>query len=64
MRCIRGICPKYTAPNTPSHNPIAEKSNGLLGNMPKAMLLESKLPYEFWAEGMNYRALILSLNLI
>lgn len=57
-----GIVWESTAPYTPQQNGVSEKTNRTLMNMVRAMLNESSVPLEFWAEAVitvsseHYRA--------
>lgn len=47
-----GISVEYTAPYTPEHNAISERSWRTLDTMKDAMLADSQLPKEFWGDAM------------
>ena len=49
----QGTSLEYSVPYTPEHNAISERSWRTLRTMKDAMLLDSKLPNQFWAEAMD-----------
>jgi hypothetical protein len=61
---VRNSCSKHgiqfsmTAPASPSQNPFSERMNRTIQEGAKAMLNQSNLPAQFWAEAMNHFVLI------
>ena len=47
-----------TVPKTPEQNGVAERLNRTLVEMTRSMLLDSKLPHNFWAEALATAAYI------
>jgi len=50
----QGINHTTTLPETPQHNPIAERANRTIFESARAMLVHSKLPKEFWSDAVLY----------
>lgn len=48
----------YSTANTPQHNPIAERMNGKLQEMSRAMLSHAKAPMNLWGEAILYAAFV------
>ena len=48
-----GICHECTIPKTPEQNGVAERLNRTLVESAHSMLLDAKLPHEFWAEAIS-----------
>ena len=53
----KGIRFTFTTTNTPAHNGVAERMNGVLMEMARAMMLECNAPIRLWGEAMHYEAL-------
>ena len=54
----KGIRFTFTTTNTPAHNGVAERMNGVLMEMARAMMLECNAPIRLWGEAMSYAAFI------
>jgi Reverse transcriptase (RNA-dependent DNA polymerase)/Pol polyprotein, beta-barrel domain/GAG-pre-integrase domain len=48
----------YTTANTPQHNGIVERMNGVLMESARAMLVHCAAPLSLWGEAINYAAFI------
>ena len=48
-----GIRHKLTVPKTPQQNGVAERLNRMLVETARSMLLDAKLPKQFWAEAIS-----------
>lgn len=48
-----GIRREFTTPHIPQQNGVAERMNRTLVEMARCMLIQSKLPIQFWAEAVN-----------
>ena len=48
-----GIRHEYTIPKTPKQNGVAERLNRTLVESARSMLLDARLPHEFWAEAVS-----------
>lgn len=48
-----GIQSQFTAPDSPEFNGVSERLNRTLADKVRALLLQSNLPLEFWAESMR-----------
>ena len=57
----KGVVMEFTSSYTPEQNFIAERSWRTLDTMKDAMLVDSKLPREFWAEAMATAAYLKNL---
>ena len=51
-----GIRHELTVPKTPEQNGVAERLNRTLVETTRAMLLDAKLPHDFWAEAISTTA--------
>ena len=51
-----GVRHELTVPKTPEQNGVAERLNRTLVETTRAMLLDAKLPHEFWAEAISTAA--------
>ncbi|XP_035844472.1 uncharacterized protein LOC118491109 [Helianthus annuus] len=49
----RGILQEFSAPYTPQQNGVAERKNRTLIETARTMLVDSKLPVNFWAEAVS-----------
>ena len=54
----KGIQLTYTTANSPFHNGIAERMNGALMEMARAMMIHAGAPLELWGEAITYAAFI------
>lgn len=48
----------YTTANTPQHNGIVERMNGILMEIARAMLVHAGAPVSLWGEALNYAAFV------
>ena len=48
-----GIRHKRTIPKTPQQNGVSERMNRTLVKTVRSMLVDAKLPHEFWAEALS-----------
>ncbi|KAI5334598.1 hypothetical protein L3X38_024731 [Prunus dulcis] len=48
-----GIERQLTTPYTPQQNGVAERKNRTIVEMAKCLMLEKKIPFDFWAEAVN-----------
>ena len=48
-----GIMQQFTVPHTPQQNGVAERKNGTIVGVAKAMLYDQDLPRYLWAEACN-----------
>ena len=55
-----GIKRQLTAAYTPQQNEVVERKNRTIMNMVQSMLLEKKLPKNFWPEAVNWTVHILN----
>ncbi|KAI5342994.1 hypothetical protein L3X38_010870 [Prunus dulcis] len=55
-----GIERQLTTPYTPQKNGVAERKNRTIVEMAKCLLLEKKIPLDFWAEAVNISVYILN----
>ncbi|CAL9001551.1 unnamed protein product [Prunus brigantina] len=51
---------QLTTPYTPQQNGVAERKNRTIVEMAKCMMLEKKIPFEFWAEAVNTSVYVLN----
>ncbi|CAL9001225.1 unnamed protein product [Prunus brigantina] len=51
---------QLTTPYTAQQNGVAERKNRTIVEMAKCMMLEKKIPFEFWAEAVNTSVYILN----
>ena len=54
----KGIQLNYTTANSPFHNGIAERMNGVLLEMARAMMIHASAPLDLWGEAITYSAFI------
>lgn len=47
-----GVRPELTIPHNPEQNGVAECMNRMLVETARSMLVNSNLPYSFWAEAL------------
>ncbi|CAL2265939.1 unnamed protein product [Prunus armeniaca] len=55
-----GIERQLTTPYTPQQNGVAERKNRTIVEMAKCLMLEKKIPFDFWAEAVNISVYILN----
>ncbi|KAI5344111.1 hypothetical protein L3X38_011988 [Prunus dulcis] len=55
-----GIERQLTTPYTPQQNGVAERKNRTIVEMAKCLMLEKKIPFDFWAEAVNTSVYILN----
>ncbi|KAI5314779.1 hypothetical protein L3X38_043955 [Prunus dulcis] len=55
-----GIERQLTTPYTPQQNGVAKRKNRTIVEMAKCLLLEKKIPFDFWAEAVNISMYILN----
>ncbi|CAL2271591.1 unnamed protein product [Prunus armeniaca] len=55
-----GIERQLTTPYTPQQNGVAERKNRTIVEMAKCLMLEKKIPFDFWAEAVNISMYILN----
>ncbi|KAM2961184.1 hypothetical protein FF1_030791 [Malus domestica] len=55
-----GLERQLTTPYTPQQNGVAERKNRTIVEMAKCLMLEKKVPLEFWAEAVNTSVYILN----
>ncbi|KAI5329472.1 hypothetical protein L3X38_028869 [Prunus dulcis] len=55
-----GIERQLTTPYTPQQNGVVERKNRTIVEMAKRLLLEKKIPLDFWAEAVNISVYILN----
>ena len=48
-----GIRHEYTIPKTPEQNSVSERMNRTLLELVRIMLVDSGLPYKFWADALS-----------
>ncbi|BBG96388.1 hypothetical protein Prudu_005179 [Prunus dulcis] len=51
---------QLTTPYTPQQNGVAERKNRTIVEMAKCLMLEKKIPFDFWAEAVNTSVYILN----
>ena len=49
----KGVCHECTVPKMPEQNGVVERLNRNLVEKVHLMLIDSKLPYKFWAEALS-----------
>ena len=54
----KGIKLNYTTARSPFHNGIAERMNGWLCEMARAMIIQAGAPLGLWGEALNYASFI------
>ncbi|KAI5352878.1 hypothetical protein L3X38_005770 [Prunus dulcis] len=55
-----GIERQLTTPYTPQQNGVAERKNRTIVKISKCLLLEKKIPFDFWAKAVNISLYILN----
>ncbi|KAJ0764367.1 putative RNA-directed DNA polymerase [Helianthus annuus] len=56
----RGMIHQTTCPKHPEQNGVVERKNGILVEMARALMLESKVPKSFWPEAINTAVYLLN----
>ncbi|XP_035838498.1 uncharacterized protein LOC110908724 isoform X1 [Helianthus annuus] len=56
----KGMIHQTTCPKHPEQNGVVERKNGILVEMARALMLESKVPKSFWPEAINTAVYLLN----